>query len=235
MALLRAHQDDPVAPAATPAKLTPKGVISVTGKPSFANLLTFQRDAIKGTTFKFTVADATIRNLKAVRGYVVSGKRTDGWLTTEVAHDFGTNDTKLKASTRQAHDGRVYTADFTQFASKGPAGGVLDVGVEVNKGLKLAGGYNLGNQLASLNVTKKVIDEEGVLTYTAAVNSRQAVKLGVTRKRGDTTLAATYIFPVLVGGEYKHKDFKVVATAPVTQEGVGDAKIVASYEKTFLI
>ncbi len=28
---------------------------------------------------------------------------------------------------------------------------------------------------------------------------------------------------------------QVVATAPITQEGVGDAKIVASYEKTFLI
>ncbi len=37
-----------------------------------------QREAIKGTTFKFTVADATIRNIKTARGYVVSGKRTDG-------------------------------------------------------------------------------------------------------------------------------------------------------------
>ncbi len=27
-----------------------------------------QRDAIKGTTFKFTVADATIRNIKTARG-----------------------------------------------------------------------------------------------------------------------------------------------------------------------
>jgi len=57
MGLLPSHQDDkadavrtavpaasPAAvPAAVPAaKLTPKGVISVTGKPSFANLLTFQ-------------------------------------------------------------------------------------------------------------------------------------------------------------------------------------------------
>lgn len=145
MGLLPSHQDDKadaVRAAVPAAKLTPKGVISVTGKPSFANLLTFQvgcrtkcvavqcvtmlpghsaftperhgrrlphagggtrchglvsalepplgiagpvqtasavqREAIKGTTFKFTVADATIRNIKTARGYVVSGKRTDG-------------------------------------------------------------------------------------------------------------------------------------------------------------
>lgn len=37
-----------------------------------------QRDAINGTTFKFTVANATIRNFKSAPGYSVSGKRTDG-------------------------------------------------------------------------------------------------------------------------------------------------------------
>lgn len=43
MALLRSHQEDKVdVPAVAPAKLTPKAIISVTGKPSFANLLTFQ-------------------------------------------------------------------------------------------------------------------------------------------------------------------------------------------------
>ncbi len=41
----------------------------------------------------------------------------------------------------QCVDCKVYTADFTQFASKGPAGGVLDAAVEVNKGLKIAAGY----------------------------------------------------------------------------------------------
>ena len=37
----------------------------------------------------------------------------------------------------------------------------------------------------------------------------QVVKGSATRKRGDTSVAFSYIFPVVVAGEYKHKDFKV--------------------------
>lgn len=211
-------------------KLQPKAIVSVTGTPSFAGVLTFQREALNGTQFKVVVADATIRNLKSTQGYLVSGKRTDGWLTTEVVHDFGSNDTKAKASVKQVQDGRTYGVDYTHYASK-PTAGVVDASVEVNKGLKLAAGYNLGNQLASLSATKK----DGELTYTASVNSRQAVKLGVSRKQGDTSWGATYIFPVLVAGEYKHRDFKMAASAPVTQEGVGDVKLQAMWERTIAL
>lgn len=224
--------------AGEPSYLKPKAGIAVTdANPTVTSVVAFERKALKNSAFKFTASEATILNVKSFKGYTAQVGRVDGRFAYDALYSFASGDTKLSVAAKEARDGRVLTAKYTHFVKK-PNNGIVEATVKSGNN-KLNATHALAKNISAVTWTREQLHpaEEGLLpatiTTSAGVTSQKAVKLGWKKKVGPDTYSLDYIFPFVASATWKHKQATISATAPITKSGLGETRLMVSFEPVF--